>query len=129
MKQWYQRRVREEKKLTQMKRQYSTIQQSIQNGNNMNHDQFKLYLSIEYEITAPWYALYIQYKKVTCSPCEDDRQFRAWLGVVLETAEMIWIKYDEGSSNFHLSCPTYRKYLWKTLYYLNDVMNEIYIIF
>lgn len=101
------------------------------------------------EIVQPWLDLYFYYKNVSCSTCEDYRQFRAWVGVSPDVAELIYKKYlhpllprdrlllllnwlkampsqDEGSSSFRLSRPTYRKYLWETLDYLNLSMTEVF---
>lgn len=88
-------------------------------------------------------------ERTRCSPCEDFRQFRAWVGVTPDVVEMIYQKYyhpvlltrsrlllvlnwlktvtsqDEGSSSFQISRPTYRKYLWETIDYLDASMTEV----
>jgi len=34
---------------------------------------------------------------------------------------------DEGSTNFQITRKTYRKYVWETLFYLENFMDEIRI--
>ena len=107
-------------------------------------------ITFEEKIVAPWLNLYLKYKGVKCSKTEDYRSFKAWVGVTPDVAEMIFTKYndpfglpsrdrllivlnflkcmpsqDDASVNFGISRPTYRKYLWGTLFHLNKVMNEV----
>jgi hypothetical protein len=107
--------------------------------------------TLEEEIVYPWLALFKHYKQTPCGLSEDYRRFKAWLGVSPDVAEMIYCKYfhesllpdrdrlalvlnflknmpvqDERASNFRLSRPTYRKYLWETLTYLHQTMKEVF---
>jgi hypothetical protein len=109
---------------------------------------------LEEAIVAPWLELFQYYKRCKCGISEDYRRFKAWVGVSPDVAEMIYSKYfhlsflpsrnrlllvlnflknmpsqDEGASNFRLSRPTYRKYLWETLEYLDKTMNEVLFLF
>jgi hypothetical protein len=104
----------------------------------------------ELQISQPWLDLYKQIKGVRCSPTEDFRQFKAWVGVVPVVAEMIFIKYsheffltkrkylalllnflknmpsqENGAADFGMTRPTYRKHLWRTLDYLYLEMKEV----
>jgi len=92
------------------------------------------------------------FKKLIYSDSENHRSFKAWTGVLPNVAEKIFIKYhneeflpnrtrllivlnymktmpteDEGSSHFQITRKTYRKYLWETLFYLEQIMDEIRI--
>jgi len=101
----------------------------------------------------PWRNLYELYCGTKYQAGEDHRRFRAWTGVSPQVAEKIWVKYkhsvwmpecthllivlhflkvmpteDLGAAQFQFgSRNTYRKYLWRTLGYLNDSMTEINI--
>lgn len=104
----------------------------------------------EYEFSFPWLDLYKELKSVRCSPTDDYRQFKSWLGVAPVVAEMVWIKYSHSlflskrihlaialnylkcmpcqqvaAADFHITAPTYRKYLWKTLEHLDQSMTEV----
>lgn len=101
---------------------------------------------------SPWFSLYKYYKKKPYSAGENHRSFRAWTGTDPLVAEKIFQKYqditflpnrtrllivlnylksmpteDEGSSSFHITRKTYRKYVWDTLFYLEYIMDEINI--
>jgi len=101
-------------------------------------------------VILPWLNLYHNVFGVRCSPTDDFRQFKAWLGVAPDVAEMVWQKYADGvflkkrihlavvlnflksmpnqntaAASFRITPPTYRKYLWGTINYLNAVMNEV----
>lgn len=106
-------------------------------------------LGDSFTVIQPWLTIYQNYKGVPCSPTDDYRQFRSWVGLSPDVAEMIYYKYphpvllsrerlllvlnwlkcmpsqNEGSSSFHLSRPTYRKYLWETINYLDLAMKEV----
>lgn len=111
-------------------------------------------LTLEEDIVSPWLKLYKHHKQINCGVSEDYRRFKAWVGVSPDVAEMIYCKYsnelylpdrtrlllvlnflknmpsqDEGASNFQISRPTYRKYLWETMAYLDKTMNEVRYIF
>lgn len=47
------------------------------------------------ELVDPWTQLYRQIHGVRCSPTDDHRQFKAWLGVHPDVAEMAWVKYSD----------------------------------
>lgn len=103
---------------------------------------------MEETIVKPWLDLYETYKGVKCGASEDYRRFKAWTGCSPDVCEFIFCKYnllpnrthllivltflknmpseDEGSSNFRICRPTYRKYLWDTLFYLKGSMNEVW---
>lgn len=109
-------------------------------------------VSLETDIVGPWLDLYFQFKGVRSTSTEDYRAFKAWVGVSPDVAEMIFCKYfasrsdkarfclaltlnflkcmptqDEGAANFKISRPTYRKYLWRTIDFLNQSMNEVFL--
>jgi len=98
----------------------------------------------------PWIKLYNKYCKNKYSSGENDRKFVAFTGVSPQVAEKVFQKYKKriflqsrlrlfivlhflklyqteevSSAFFGYSRPTYRKYLWQTLYYLDFCMNEI----
>lgn len=102
----------------------------------------------------PWINLFELYIG-PYSSIEEDRQFKAFFGCPPQVAEKIWVKYhhpnylkdrsklmvvlyflkimpteDVGRMVFKLgSRNTYRKWLWKTLFYLNWVMSEVCFFF
>ena len=96
-----------------------------------------------------WLDLYLELKGTRCSQSSDYRQFKAWLGVPPIIAEKIWLLYQDsimlpnryllalvlnylkvmpvqenGAAEFKISAPTYRKYLWTTIKYLDVVTAD-----
>ena len=107
-----------------------------------------------HQLIRPWLNLYLKYKRVLWSSTDDFRQFKAWLGVAPEVAEMIFVRYQdqkglphrarlalvlhflkhmlgqqEAASLFLITPPTYRKYLWTSLNYLDRTMDEVCIVY
>lgn len=105
---------------------------------------------LEATIARTWQCLYYFYKGTRCGKSEDYRKFKAWVGCSPDVCEFIFRKYqndvylpsrkfllivlnflknmpsqDEGAASFKISRPTYRKYLWSTLLYLDRTMTEV----
>lgn len=137
-------------KFLKMKREKDELGRWIPRKKKRTEDDVLTCHQQELQISQPWLDLYKQIKGVRCSPTEDFRQFKAWVGVVPVVAEMIFIKYsheffltkrkhlalllnflknmpsqENGAADFGMTRPTYRKYLWRTLDYLYLEMKEV----
>jgi hypothetical protein len=99
--------------------------------------------------SSSWLSLFKNLKGVKCSPSDDHRQFRSWLGIHPTVAEMAFLKYQHpfflkkiylaivlnfeknmpnqqlSSGEFKMTPLTYRKWLWQTIHYLDQNMHEV----
>ena len=54
--------------------------------------------SPEDNVRGPWLELYKQIKGVSCSPTDDFRSFKSWLGVAPEVGELTYVRYYDNEA-------------------------------